>query len=319
MTRSKMLLIALALACVALTIVNASWLAGKPAGELVLIARRGIVQPIDPEAPAGACDALRIADSRQNFIENTIFSMENAIREGAGGLMLDVQASADGHAIIFRDPTLECRTDGTGPVARRDLAYLKSLDIGHGYSHDGGRTFPLRGRAPGGMPTAEEVLEAFPRRHLIFELADARAADALVAAFARADVPIGPNHGFAGAPAALARVRQLTRAGWVLDRGASEACLAGYRLGGWLGIVPGKCRGVTLVLPRGGGWTLWGWPYRFLARMAEAGARFLVVGDEIDGRLTGLTEPEQLGEVPHDYAGLLLIEDMHNVGRALVR
>jgi glycerophosphoryl diester phosphodiesterase len=319
MTRPKLLLIALAFVCVVLTIVNASWLAGKPAGELVLIARRGIIQPVNPEAPASGCDARRIANSHQNFIENTIFSMDNAIREGAGGLMVDVQASADGHAIVFRDRNLECRTNGSGPLASRDLVYLKSLDIGYGYSHDGGRTFPLRGRAPGGMPTADEVIEAFPRRQLIFELADARAADALVGAFARAGVAIGANHGFAGDPAALARLRQLTRAGWVLDRAASEACLSGYRLGGWLGFVPGYCRGTTLLLPRGGGWTLWGWPYRFLARMTAAGAHFLVVGDEADGRLAGLTEPEQLGEVPHDYKGLLLIEDMHNVGRALVR
>jgi len=54
--------------------------------------------------------------------------------------------------------------------------------------------------------------------------------------------------------------------------------------------------------------------------MTGAGARMLVTGDLAEGGpLTGLTEPEQLGEVPHDYTGLLLIEDMRNVGRALVR
>jgi glycerophosphoryl diester phosphodiesterase len=321
MTRSKLSLIALAFACVVLTLLNASWLAGRPEGRLVLIAHRGVVQPTDPAAAADGCDARHVVAGRSsNLIENSVGSMQNAIYHGAGGLMLDVQASADGRAMIFRDRSLECRTNGTGPLARRDIAYLQSLDIGHGYSADGGRTFPLRGIGVGGMPTAEDVLQAFPRNVLIFDLADARAADAIVAAFARNSVPIGANHGFAGPPAALARLRRLTQAGWTVDPQASDACLSGYRLGGWLGIVPGNCGGTTLILPRHGGWTLWGWPYRFHARMTAAGARMLVTGDTPEGGpLTGLTEPEQLGEVPHDYTGLLLIEDMRNVGRALVR
>jgi glycerophosphoryl diester phosphodiesterase len=321
MTRSKYLLIALALACVVLTVMNASFLAGKPGGELVLIAHRGTIQPTAPAAPAGGCPARHVAAGQHsNLIENSLGAMHNAMSDGAGGLMLDVQASADGQAMIFRDPMLECRTNGTGALARRDLAYLRSLDIGHGYSADGGRNFPLRGIGVGAMPTAEDVLHAFPRAQLIFDLADARAADAIVAAFARARTPIGANHGFAGPPAALARLRQLTPAGWTVDPAASEACLSPYRLRGWLGLVPDQCSGATLILPRHGGWTLWGWPYRFHARMTGAGARMLVTGDAAEGApLIGLTEPEQLGEVPHDYTGLLLIEDMRNVGRALVR
>ncbi|HVQ09592.1 MAG TPA: glycerophosphodiester phosphodiesterase family protein [Allosphingosinicella sp.] len=321
MTKSKYSLIALAFACVVLTLLNASWLAGKPEGALVLIAHRGVIQPTDRAAAGDGCDARHVVAGRSsNLIENSAGSMQNAIFHGAGGLMLDVQASADGRAMIFRDRNLECRTNGTGALAQRDAAYLQSLDIGHGYSADGGRTFPLRGNGVGGMPTAEDVLQAFPRAVLIFDLADARAADATVAAFARAGVAIGASHGFAGPPEALARLRRLTPAGWTVDPQASEACLSGYRLSGWLGIVPGNCSGATLILPRGGGWTLWGWPYRFHARMTGAGARMLVTGDrEEGGPLAGLTEPEQLGEVPHDYTGLLLIEDMRNVGRALVR
>ena len=84
--------------------------------------------------------------------------------------------------------------------------------------------------------------------------------------------------------------------------------------------MPDSCRGATLILPRDGGWTLWGWPYRFLDRMAGAGART----DRHRRRPAGepwpaSTEPEQLGEVPRDYRGMLLIEDMYDVGRALGR
>jgi glycerophosphoryl diester phosphodiesterase len=307
-----------AAAAVALSLMNASWLAARPAGALVLVAHRGVAQPFDRET-AGACGARAMGDSGHRMIENTIFSMQNAIAEGARGLALDVHASADGHAMIFRDADLDCRTDGTGRVADRSLSELQRLDVGFGYTGDGGRTFPLRGRGVGGMPTAEEVLRAFPDTLLIFSLAEPRDADALVADFGRAGMAIGARHGFAGSPAALARLRQLTPNGWTIDPAASEACLSGYRAKGWLGLVPAECNGVTVIVPRRGEWTFWGWPYRFFDRLAGGGARLFIEGDAEAGALVGLERPEQLGEVPHDYRGLLLIEDMYGVGRALQR
>lgn len=318
MKPSRILLLLVAVAAVALSLFNASWLAPAPAGALTLIAHRGVAQPFD-RATAGACPARNIAGTDHRFIENTIFSMQSAIAFGARGLALDVHASADGQAMIFRDADLACRTNGSGRVGERPLSYLRRLDIGYGYSPDGGRTFPLRGRGVGGMPVAEEVLRAFPIETLIFTLSEPRDADAIVAAFGRAEVAIGPRIGFAGSPAALARLRRLTQAGWTIDPRASDACLDGYRAWGWLGTVPDNCRGATVIIPRRGEWTFWGWPYRFLDRLAGAGARLFIEGDAGDGALVGLERPEQLGEVPHDYRGLLLIEDMYDVGRALQR
>jgi glycerophosphoryl diester phosphodiesterase len=317
MSISKILLSLVAIAVVTLSAINASWVASRPSGPLILVAHRGVAQPIDRDAAGGDCDARHLLPSDHTFVENTLFSMQNAVHFGADGLMLDVRTSADGRAIIFRDARLECRTNGTGAVGERPLAYLKSLDIGYGYSADNGHTFPLRGRPPGGMATAEEVIRAFPRSRLIFELEDARAADALIADFGRAGVPIGELHGFIGDASSLAHLRQLTRAGWILDRAAGDACLSSYRATGWLGLVPASCRGLTLALPRKGEWTLWGWPYRFMDRMQGVGAYFLIAGDSRGDAVTGLDQPEQLNDVPRLYAGMLLIEDMYQVGRSL--
>lgn len=33
---------------------------------------------------------------------------------------------------MFRDPALDCRTDGTGPVRDKTLAELQRLDMGYG-------------------------------------------------------------------------------------------------------------------------------------------------------------------------------------------
>lgn len=321
MKKASYALIAVALVIVGLSLMNASWLAGRPPGRLTLIAHRGSGLPLVPDAP-GDCNARHVVPGTQsNLIENSAGAIIKALTDGANGMMLDVRASSDGRAVIFRDARLECRTNGTGAVAERDLAYLRLLDIGYGYSQDGGRSFPQRGLGIGAMPTVEDVLQI--RRGgtivLIFDLADARAAEAAVAAFQRAGVPIGPSHGFAGPPAARARLRQLTQAGFVLDAAASDACLSPYRKTGWLGLVPGACNGATLIVPRGGEFTLWGWPYRFMNRMSGAGARFFIAGDASrDDHWVGLTQAEQLGDVPHDYPGMLLVEDME-VGRALVR
>jgi glycerophosphoryl diester phosphodiesterase len=318
MRKSRLALSIVAAAAVALSLANASWIASRPTGPLTLVAHRGVAQPQDLAAADG-CSARHMRVSGHRLIENTLFSMQRAVAIGAGGLALDVRASADGRAMIFRDADLGCRTDGAGRVADRPLAYLRRLDVGYGYTADDGATFPLRGRGFAGMPTAEEVLHAFPTQILLFTLAEPRDADALIAAYRNAGFPVAANHGFAGPPAALARLRQLTREGWLLDARAGEACLAGYRAWGWLGRVPESCRGTTVLVPRRGEWTLWGWPYRFLSRMAGGGARLLIAGDSADGTLIGLDRVEQLGEVPHDYRGLLLIEDMYAVGRALER
>ena len=319
MKKSLIPVVIVAVAAVAFSLTNASWLASAPTGRLTVVAHRGVIQPFD-RAEAGECSARHVRATGHKFIENTIFSMRSAIGVGARALMLDVRASADGHAMIFRDAALGCRTNGTGRVADHSLADLKRLDVGHGYSADGGATFPLRGRGVGGMPTAAEVLRAIPAgTTFIFTLAEPRDADALIADFARSGVTVSDLHGFAGSAAALARLRQLTRAGWTIDVEASGACLSGYRVSGWYGQVPDECRGQTLIVPRRGEWTLWGWPYRFMSRMSGAGARLFVQGDAPPGGFVGLEQVEQIGEVPRSYRGLLLIEDMHDVGRALGR
>ncbi len=307
---TNILLILVAVAAVALSAMNASWIAARSRG-------RARHRRPSRDRPAGRPRRRRlrrrIRASDQLFIENSVFSMQNAVRFGADAVMIDVQASSDGHAVVFRDADLACRTNGTGRVGEHPLAFLKALDIGYRYTADG-HTYPLRGRGQGGMPTVEEVLRALPRSKLIFALADPRAAEALVAAFASAGVAIDDNHGFSGDAATLARLRQLTHGGWILDAAASAACLDGYRRTGWLGIVPDSCRGVTLIVPRRGDGRS-GVALSLMDRLQGVGAHFFIAGEPApDGAIAGLDEADQLDEVPRHAAGMLLIEDMNGVG-----
>lgn len=103
------------------------------------------------------------------FPENTTPSFRAALERGARGFELDVHRTADGEIVVFHDDTLERTTDGRGRIRDLDLAELRRLDAGHGFSPDGGRTFPWRGTGIG-VPTLREVCEEFPGVPMIVEI-----------------------------------------------------------------------------------------------------------------------------------------------------
>ena len=50
------------------------------------------------------------------------------------------------------------------------MAELKKLDVGYGYTADGGETHPFRGKGVGLMPTLSEVLARSPGEELLLHL-----------------------------------------------------------------------------------------------------------------------------------------------------
>jgi glycerophosphoryl diester phosphodiesterase len=305
---------------VTVSLINASWIAPRSMKPLILVAHRGLAQQFD-RAGVGpeTCTATRIRPLEHDFIENTLRSMSNARHYGADAIELDVHPTADGQMVVFHDWTLDCRTDGKGPVRKRSLAELKRLDVGYGYTADGGRTFPLRGKGVGGMPTVEETLRETPRMRLFFNFKskDPRDADALVAAFRRAGVEIDGKFAFYGHPRVTARMKQLVPGAWTFWKGDMRACLTDYVKFGWTSFVPESCRNTTVAVPLNYQWAIWGWPKRFIARMESVGTKVILMGPYENGQIAGLERPEQLGKVPRDFRGYLWIEDFYNVGSAL--
>src|SRR4051812_37902457 len=186
----RWLLIAAAIVVVPLTLINASWMATHPDGRLFVVANRGIAVPFSHDGLKDSdCTATRIKPPGDNpYIENTLPSLYRAVKLGADAVAVQVHPTSDGRMVVFHDWTLDCRTNGHGPVREHSLAELKTLDVGYGYTADGGRTYPFRGKGVGAMPTVEEVLRELPRTRIVFvfksrEPADA---DALVAALRRA-------------------------------------------------------------------------------------------------------------------------------------
>ena len=318
MSKWKIAGIAIAVLAVALSLLNASWIAPTPQGKLIVVANGGVAQQPSGEG-SGECSAARIRTPDHHYLENTVEGIKQAYFMRANAVAVDVQRTKDGHMVAFGDDRLECRTDGKGRVRGHSLEELKKLDAGYGYTADGGKTFPFRGRI-GAIPTVEEVLQGVAGQQLIFNLrgSDPADADALAAAFARAGVPIDEKISFVGPAEVLARMREHAPRSWLWAPKSSE-CGGDYLAWGWTGFVPESCRGATFALPLDRQWSAWGWPNRLLARMRGADARVVVAKELKESGPIGLDEPEQLGQVPRSFRGHLWVDDIYTVGRALQR
>ena len=300
---------------------NTNHLAAHREGTPVLLAHRGIAQRFDErELKNDTCTAARMLPPSHQYLENTIGSMRAGFAAGADIVEFDVHPTTDGEFAVFHDWTLDCRTDGHGITREHSMAYLKKLDIGHGYTADGGKTFPFRGQRKYPIPSLEEGLRAAPRTPLIFNFKskDVGEADLLAAALRAAGRDVeGIGDAFYGDPAVVARIRTHFPKAWAWSKPGIKACTKAYALQGWFGIVPEVCRGETLAVPLNYQWAIPGWPDRTLARMKAAGTRVLILAPVGGDGPMGLSLPEQLGKIPRSYKGYVWVEDIWTVGPAL--
>ncbi len=311
----------LALAFLVLTFVNASWLAGRPTGYLKLIAHRGASQQFSHEGLTNdTCTASRIEPPLHDYLENTLPGMIAAAGNGAQMIEIDIAPTKDGKIAVFHDWTVDCRTNGTGETRSLTLAELKALDAGYGYTADGGKTFPLRGKGVGLIPSLDEVLRALPEKPLLynFKSKNVAEADLLAAALKAAGRKVEEiGDGFYGDDAVIARIRTHFPKAWAFSKEGAKACTKAYAWQGWFGITPATCKGGTLIVPLNRQWAFAGWPNRAQARMSAVGARVLLVGPQGDDLPMGLDLPEQITAVPSTFTGYLWVEDIVAVGPAV--
>jgi glycerophosphoryl diester phosphodiesterase len=318
MRKRWVVLSALALAAGALFVFNASQFA-RPSGSLTLLSHRGVHQDFPRHGlERDTCTASRIFTPTHAFIENTIPSIRAAFAAGADMVEVDVHPTTDGEFAVFHDWTLDCRTDGHGVTRQHTMAELRALDIGYGYTADGGRTFPLRGRGRGMMPTLRQVLDAFPgKRFLVnFKSREAGEGDRMLAyldAMPNADYA---RLAFYGAEPAD-RVRELRPDLRGASRHQLMACAKNYMLTGWYGRVDDSCRNSIIFVPSNFGWVAWGWPNRFLERMQGAGSEVIIVdairfGETPD--VGGIDNDAALHAVPAGWRGGVATDRIEVIG-----
>jgi glycerophosphoryl diester phosphodiesterase len=101
--------------------------------------------------------------------ENTLVSFERALAAGAAILESDVHLTRDAVPVLIHDDEVDRNTDGSGRVSAFTLDELRRLDAGHGFTPDGGRSYPFRGQGHR-IPALQEVFEAFPTARFNLEL-----------------------------------------------------------------------------------------------------------------------------------------------------
>ena len=96
--------------------------------------------------------------------ENTLAAFERAVELGADALEMDVHLTRDGHLVVVHDDTAERMTAIAAAWGALELADVRRLDAGWGFvAPDGTRPYAGCGL---GVPTLEEVIDAFPRARL---------------------------------------------------------------------------------------------------------------------------------------------------------
>lgn len=318
--RRKRLVIGAGIAFGAIYLLNASWLAPEPSGTPILLAHRGIHQAYDRSNLGNeTCTAARMLPPTNQFLENTIPSIRASFAAGANALELDVHPTTDGEFADFHDWGVECRTDGQGVTRKLSMAYLKTLDIGYGYTADGGRTFPFRGRGIGSMPTLAEVMRTFPERQFLLNIKsrDPSEADRLVAYLKARGLPTDRRMMVYGHATPVDRLRLVAPRARTWSKQGVKTCALRYLALGWTSYVPAACRGSTMIVPINLRWAVWGWPNRFLSRMKAADTDVLLAGPVGSANTSsGLVTAEQLDAVPRGFGGTIWTDAIEIVGPA---
>lgn len=318
MRKRWLVLGALGVFAIFLFVQNASLFA-QPSGQLTLLSHRGVHQDYSRQGLGrDDCTATRIYAPANGFIENTIPSIRAAFAAGAGMVEIDIQPTVDGEFVVFHDWTLDCRTNGHGVTRERTWAEMRGLDIGYGYTADGGRTFPFRGRGVGMMPRLRDVLAAFPdQRFLInFKSDYADEADMLLGYLDTVPQANLQRLAFYGAGPAD-RMRLLRPQLRSVSRHSLMQCAKSYMLTGWYGNIPAPCRNTIIFVPYNYGWVAWGWPDRFLARMQSAGSEVYVVDALRRGEtpgVGGIDDAAGFAQVPNGWRGGVATDRIEVIG-----
>ncbi len=241
-------------------------------GTVEILAHRGVHQNYDPNGGIDrltGCEASRIYPPSHGYIENTIEAISAAIAMGATIVEVDIRRTADSNLVIMHDWALECRTNGTGKISERTVEYLKTLDMGYGYTADNGMTFPLRGKGIGKIVTFDELMASFRDTTFLLDHKDFDERSTEILMDLLADYPAerrariyhwGDKRLFAKIRARYPEMRQL-----MVSRENVMNGLLPYLFSFGLIPIPSECAGLMVPIPAKYVKFLWGWPYRFIS------------------------------------------------------
>lgn len=287
-----------------------------------LIAHRGVHQTHGHDNLANdTCSAELINTPTHGLLENTLQSMEAAFAARADVVELDIHLTPEKQFAVFHDWEVDCRTNGTGVTEQLTMDYLRTLDLGYGYTADGGANYPLRGAGVGLMPTLPEVFARFTDQSFLINFKSSRTeeGDALAALMAVHPEWRGSLWGVYGGAEPTDRSRELIRDLAGYTRQSITSCLVDYELTGWTGLVPDSCHNAIVLVPANFAWAVWGWPHKFTRRMEAAGSKVILVGPIENGDFgtRGIDSADELHYVPEGFGGYVWTNRIELIGPAL--
>lgn len=292
---------------------NTNLLAPERQGKPAILAHRGIAQQFETtDLTNDTCTASRMLPPTNSYLENTIASMQASFEAGADAVEFDIHPTTDGQFAVFHDWTLDCRTNGIGVTREHSMAELRTLDIGYGYTADGGKTFPFRGKGVGLLPSMAEVLRTFPERPFLINVKsnDPAEGEKLAAALKSLPPPRRALLMAYGGDKPIETLRALLPDIRTMSRRSLKACLLRYMAYGWTGAVPAACNSMVVFVPVNVAPWLWGWPNLFLDRMGSVGSVVFVVGPYHGGDFsTGIDNSKDLARLPKGYSGGVLTNE----------
>ena len=301
---------------------NSSLFVKEREGKPLLLAHRGIAQTFDLKGVENdTCTAERIHLPEHEFLENTIPSMAAAFKAGADIVELDIHITKDNQFAVFHDWTLDCRTNGTGVTRDYTMAELKKLDIGYGYTADGGKTYPFRGKGINVMPSLDEVMKHFPDKPFLIHIKsnDPKEGTLLAKFLSRFSKDRLKHITVYGGDEPIAQLREQMPTLRVMSKQTMKACLIPYIASGWSGYVSKDCQNTEIHIPERIAPFLWGWPNHFLNRMDKANVRTIVVGSNSSSFSSGFDSEEDLKRLPKNYTGGIWTNKIEKVGKVYTK
>lgn len=296
---------------------NSSLLTKQDSGDPLLLAHRGLAQTFPMEDITNdTCTAERIHEPEHPFLENTLSSMEAAFHAGADIVEFDVHITKDGQFAVFHDWKLDCRTNEEGVTRDYTMAELKNLDIGYGYTADGGKTYPFRGKGIGMMPSLTEVLIQFPENSLLIHIKsnDPKEGELLAEYLSKLPEKRRSQLTVYGGDEPVTALKGKLPDMRVMSKATMKSCLLPYLAAGSTGYVPAACEHTQLHIPEKIAPWLWGWPNKFLNRMDQVDTRVIVVGGNGSEFSSGLDTPEDIERLPSNYSGGIWTNRIDKIG-----
>ncbi len=258
---------------------NASWIADEPEGDIILIGHGSWPLPVDKQ------DCIIDAELALNAIAYNadVRSLRTIAAYDANAVKFESELAGD-QLLIPRAPKTNCSEDLKRPRSTINdaISAMSALEI----------FMPLKA---GEEDKANAMISALTGKtypNQIWVYGD----DGLTQKVA----------------AALPNVKALPVT-------AARQCITDYKNSGWYGNIPDSCAQGTAIITLNDGFTLWGWPDRLMQRFAENEIEIFIVKDIQDGEIIGLDEVNSYSDIPDSFVGNIWIDDIENLGPALVR